>query len=76
MLRAVLSIDECSRVIAPQSAIYVGEHFPDPSGPADRNDFAVLSIAPDETNPDWRPGYYRSDSDLDKINQALLALKR
>jgi hypothetical protein len=77
MLRAVLSIEECSRVIAPLSVTYVGDHFPSlTADPEAMRDFAVLSVAPDETNPDWRPGFYRSDSGLDKINQALLLLKR
>lgn len=77
MLRAVLSLEECSRILAPQSVTYVGDQFPSPTAdPADGNDFVVLSIAPHETHPDWRPGYYRSDSGLDKINQALLQLNR
>lgn len=77
MLRAVLSIEECSRVIAPQSVTYIGDQFPSlTADPNAGNDFAVLSISPDETNPDWRPGFYRSDSGLDTINQALLQLKR
>jgi hypothetical protein len=77
MLRAVLSTEECSRVIAPQSVTYVGDRFPNlADSPTGRNDFAVLSVADDETSTDWRPGYYRSDSDLDKINQALLQLNR
>ncbi len=42
MLRAVLSIHECERVITPA----------------------------------WRAGYYRLDSDLTKINEAILALPR
>jgi len=77
MLRAVLSIEECGRVMTPQSVTYVGSQFPNPADhPADRGDFAVLSVADSETNPDWRSGYYRSDSNLDKINQALLQLNR
>jgi len=77
MLRAVLSLAECSRVIAPQSITYVGDQFPTPAADlAGRGDFAVLSIAPEETTSDWRPGFYRSDGNLDKINQALLELKR
>ena len=77
MLRAVLSIEECGRVMTPQSVTYVVSQFPNPADhPADRSDFAVLSVADSETNPDWRSGYYRSDSGLDKINQALLKLNR
>ena len=77
MLRAVLSIEECSRVIAPLSVTYVGSQFPKPTDhPADTDDFAVLSVADSETTTDWRSGFYRSDSGLDKINQALLKLNR
>lgn len=77
MLRAVLSVSECERVVRQHPATYVGEKFP---GLADeqhgRDDYAVLSFRPDETTATWRPGYYRLDSDLTKLNEALLALSR
>ena len=77
MLRAVLSLDECDRVLAPKSVTYVGEQFPAPAdGPSGSRDFAILSVAANETNPSWRPGYYRSDLDLMELNEALRKLER
>ncbi len=77
MLRAVLSIKECERVVGQYPATYVGEKFPRVSNDQESaNDFAVISFRPDETAAGWRPGYYRVDSDLDKINESLLALSR
>lgn len=75
MLRAVLSVQECERVVSPKQVTYVGEHFPPVAGAA-KNDFAVISFRPEETSPSWRPGYYRLDSDLSQINASLLALSR
>ena len=77
MLRAVLSVNECEKVVSQHKVTYVGEKFPtvvEGQGAAD--DFAVISFRPDETTPQWRPGYYRLDSDLSKINEALLQLSR
>jgi hypothetical protein len=77
MLRAVLSMEECDRIIAPKSVTYVGEHFPSPvNNASDSRDFAVLRVAPSETNRSWRPGYYRSDLDLADVNEALRKLER
>ena len=77
MLRAVLSVRECERVVGQQRATYVGEQFPKlVNGTEQANDFAILSFRPDETTPKWRPGYYRLDSDLSKLNEALMALSR
>ena len=77
MLRAVLSVNECERVVSEHTITYVGENFPQvASGPGSADDFAVISFRPDETTSQWRPGYYRLDSDLTKINEALLQLSR
>ena len=77
MLRAVLSVNECERVISQHSATYVGEQFPLlVNGQGTANDFAVISFRPEETTPAWRPGYYRLDSDLTQLNEALLRLSR
>jgi hypothetical protein len=77
MLRAVLSVRECDRVVSQHPATYVGEQFPKMmNGPESANDFAILSFRPEETTSKWRPGYYRLDSDLTKLNEALLALSR
>jgi hypothetical protein len=77
MLRAVLSVNECESVISQHAATYVGDEFPklaNEQGSA--NDFAVLNFPPNETPAGWRPGYYRLDSDLTKLNESLLALSR
>lgn len=77
MLRAVLSVNECERVVSQHPATYVGEQFPpvvDGQGATD--DFAVISFRPDETTSAWRSGYYRLDSDLTQLNEALLQLSR
>lgn len=77
MLRAVLSVNECERVVSEHAATFVGDQFPklaNEQGPA--SDFAVLNFPPNETPAGWRPGYYRLDSDLSKVNESLLALSR
>ncbi len=77
MLRAVLSIHECERVISEHPATYIGEQFPAVgNGNSSANDFAVISFRAEEITPAWRTGYYRLDSDLTKINEAILALTR
>ncbi|PYT79811.1 MAG: hypothetical protein DMG40_14320 [Acidobacteria bacterium] len=77
MLRAVLSINECEAVVKQHPATYVGEDFPRlgkdfPTG----QDFAVIRFHAEEKTAAWRPGYYRVDSDLSKLNESLLALSR
>jgi len=77
MLRAVLSVNECERVVSQHAATYVGDQFPkltNEQGAA--NDFAVLNFPPNETPAGWRSGFYRLDSDLTKLNESLLALSR
>ena len=77
MLRAVLSVNECERVVSQHPATYVGDQFPklgNDQGPA--SDFAVLNFPPNEASAGWRSGYYRLDSDLIKLNESLLALSR
>jgi hypothetical protein len=79
MLRAVLSVKECERVVSQHPATYVGEDFPrlgNGNSQESANDFAVISFRPEEITAAWRPGYYRVDSDLNKLNEALLALSR
>jgi hypothetical protein len=77
MLRAVLSVHECERVVGRQHATYLGEQFPKVfNGPESAEDFALLSFHPDETAAGWQAGYYRLDSDLTKLNEALFALSR
>lgn len=77
MLRAVLSVDECERVVREHAATYVGNEFPKLGNEqGTTSDFAVLNFPADETPQGWRSGYYRLDSDLTKLNESLLALSR
>ena len=77
MLRAVLSMNECEAVVKQHPATYVGQDFPHlGNDPKATNDFAVIRFHPEETKAPWRPGYYRVDSDLNKLNESLLALSR
>src|SRR5260370_9960715 len=75
MLRAVLSIKECKRVVSQHRATYVGEQFPKlPTEQVAANDFAVLNCPPEETPVGCRPAYYRLDFTLTALSESLLAL--
>jgi len=77
MLRAVLSVNECDRVVSKHPVTFFGDRFPSLSeGLTDGGDFAVLKFAAEETVGDWRPGFYRLDSDLVALNDALRDLQR
>ena len=77
MLRAVLSVNECDRVVSKHPVTFFGENFPSLSdGQTDAGDFAVLKFAADETVGNWRTGFYRLDSDLVELNDALRDLQR
>ncbi|MGB8473584.1 MAG: hypothetical protein WCE61_05795 [Candidatus Acidiferrum sp.] len=77
MLRAVLSVTECERVVSKHPATFFGEDFPSlGAGQTSASDFAVLSFAAEETNGHWQPGFYRLDSDLAELNDALRDLQR
>jgi hypothetical protein len=77
MLRAVLSVNECDYVVSQHPATYVGQEFPRLANSNEgADDFAVISFRPEEITASWRSGYYRLDSDLNKLNEALLALSR
>jgi len=77
MLRAVLSLNECEQVVKVHPATFFGDHFPSlADGPGGEVDFAVLKVAKEETVGEWRPGFYRLDSDLVKLNDALRDLQR
>ncbi len=77
MLRAVLSVNECESVVSQHPATYVGDQFPKLANEqATASDFAVLNFPVNEVPAGWRPGYYRLDSDLTKLNESLLALSR
>jgi hypothetical protein len=77
MLRAVISLEDCKHLVAPQSATYLGDQFPKVcDNPAKSADFAVLGISADEADSEWRPGYYRFEADLMALNAQLLTLAR
>lgn len=77
MLRAVLSLPECEKVLSRQQVTYFGEKFPTlAEGPADDADFAVIRFSAGETNGTWQPGYYRLDSNLTELNDVLRELAR
>ena len=73
----MLSVNECERVVSKHPATFFGESFPSlAEGPAGEGDFAVLKFAAEETVGNWRPGFYRLDSDLVELNDALRDLQR
>jgi hypothetical protein len=77
MLRAVLSLPECEQVVSKHPVRFFGESFPNlTDGPADASDFAVLRFAANETNGKWKAGFYRVESDLTAVNDALRDLQR
>jgi hypothetical protein len=76
MLRAVLSVNECERVVQQLAVQFFGENFPNAGGAVDGRDFAVLRFAAEETGGKWKPGFYRVDSDLNRLNDALRELQR
>jgi hypothetical protein len=77
MLRAVLSLPEFEKVASKRPVTYFGEKFPTlTEGPAGEVDFAVIRFSVSETNGRWQPGYYRLDSDLNQLNDALRELAR
>jgi hypothetical protein len=77
MLRAVLSLNECEKVVESRAITFFGESFPGLGDAATgAEDFAVLRFAAEETNGKWRAGFYRVDSDLTALNDTLRELKR
>lgn len=77
MLRAVLSVNECEAVVRTHPVKFFGERFPSLADEkAGGSDFAVLRFAAEETNGKWQAGFYRLDSDLVELNEALRHLQR
>jgi hypothetical protein len=74
ILQAVLPWEDCDRVVARASAIRLGDEFPTES--PDRASHAavvILYVRPEEANEKWFPGFYRIDSDVTEIREALVA---
>src|SRR5260370_8881712 len=77
MLRAVLSVNECERVVSQHPATYVGDKFPKlDNEQVAANDFAVLNVTGDETPAGCRPGYYRLAPRPTRLTESLLPLSR
>lgn len=77
MLRAVLSLNECERVVSKHTVTFFGEKFPSlTEGNTEGEDFAVLRFAAEETAGKWQPGFYRLESDLSELNEMLRDLQR
>ena len=76
MLRAVISMADCKRLIGSGVAKYVGEQFPSVGGPDESKDFAVLGFSPAEAQGEWQAGYYCFEADLMELNAQLLTLTR
>lgn len=76
MLRAVLSVPECEKVISTHPVTYVGDTFPTPAQASSLADFAVIRFSPEESTNGWRPGYYRFETGLTEVNAFLLELAR
>lgn len=77
MLRAVISLDDCKRLVGPAGARYVGERFPAVGNAQDKTkDFAVLGFTAGEARGEWQAGYYCFEADLMELNAQLLTLTR
>jgi hypothetical protein len=64
-------------VVSKHPVTFFGDSFPSLSGSqTGAGDFAVLRFAAEETVGNWRPGFYRLDSDLVELNDALRDLQR
>jgi hypothetical protein len=74
VLRAVLSTEECTRVLDGHghSARYVGQQFP-VMGQDVKVGFAVLRIYQGEMSDERRAGFYRFDDGIMQIEEAIQA---
>jgi len=73
----VLSVNECEQVVREHPVTFFGDNFPSLADErAGAGDFAVLRFAAEETGGKWQPGFYRLDSDLVELNEALRTLQR
>jgi hypothetical protein len=72
MLRAVLSWEDCNRVVNYGSAIHLGDEFPSGSiNGSCRPTVAILFVRPEEASEKWGAGFYRIDTDVIEIDEAL-----
>ncbi len=72
MLRAVLSWEDCNRVVNYGSAIHLGDEFPCGTiNGSCRSTVAILYVRPEEASEKWGAGFYRIDTDVMEIDEAL-----
>jgi hypothetical protein len=72
MLRAVLSWEDCNRVVNYGSAIHLGDEFPRGSiNGSCRSTVAILYVRSEEASEKWGAGFYRIDTDVMEIDEAL-----
>lgn len=71
-MRAALSWEEGKNLLDQLPADYVGEQFPT-SNPDSAPDFAVLRIFDEESDDEWRTGFYRFNAGLGRIEEAIQA---
>lgn len=71
-MRAVLSWEESRKLLGQHVAEYKGQRFPT-LNPDSASDFAVLRIFDEESNEQWRSGFYSFDADIMQIEEALKA---
>jgi|SRR5579859_2626438 len=72
ILRAALLWEDAKRLLDQHLAHYVGQKFPT-LNPDSASDFAVLRIFDEESNDEWRAGFYRFDADIMQIDETLQA---
>jgi len=76
-LRAVLSWEECDRLVDRTSAVRLGAEFPAGSiNESNQSTIAILYVPPEEANEEWLTGVYRIEADVTDLNQTLGTLKR
>ena len=74
-LRAVLSLQQLKEVVSTHTCFYLGKKFPVSSDHTDEaNQFAVLSIGKEQSDQDWRPGFYRFETGVMELDKALREL--
>jgi hypothetical protein len=77
ILHAVLSWDECDRVLDSASATHLGADFP--SGSIDlwgSATVAILYVRPEEATDVWMAGFYRIDADPMMIRERIRTFKK
>ena len=74
MLRAVLSWEDCECVLRDQSAICIGNDFPNGSTEDKGLTVPILRVLPNEATERWRAGFYRVHADFAEIDDRVRRL--